>query len=90
MQQTPGYQGSPNAHFVWKLNKSLYGLIQSGRNWHNLLHQYLQDMNFEQSSADPCVFIKHVKNDVIILLIWIHDIIIAPSSKELMDDLSKN
>ena len=88
VQQPPGYQESPNAHLVWKLNKSLYGLKQSGRNWHNL-HQYLQDTDFEQSSADPCVFIKHIENDVIILLVWVDDIIIASSSKELMDDFKQ-
>ena len=89
VQQPPGYQESPNAHLVWKLNKSLYGLKQSGRNWHNLLHQYLQDMDFEQSSADPCVFIKHIENDVIILLVWVDYIIIASSSKEFMDDFKQ-
>ena len=73
-----------------KLNKSLYGLKQSGRNWHNLLHQYLQDMDFEQSSVDPCVFIKHIENDLIILLVWVDDIIITSSSKELMDDFKQN
>ena len=88
VQQPPGYQELPNAHLIWKLNKSLYGLKQSGRNWHNLLHQYLQDMDFEQSSADPCMFIKHIENDVIILLVWVDDIIIASSSKELKQKLS--
>ena len=89
VQQPPGYQESPNAHLVWKLKKSLYGLKQNGRNWHNVLHQYLQDMDFEQSSADPCVFIKHIENDVIILLVWVDDIIIASSFKELMDDFKQ-
>ena len=46
-------------------------------------------MNFEQSSADPCVFIKHIENDVIVLLVWVDDIITASSSKELLDDFKQ-
>ena len=36
VKQPPGYQQSRNP--VWKLKRSLYGLKQSGRNWHCLLH----------------------------------------------------
>ena len=43
---------------VWKLNKSLYGLKQSGRNWHTMLHEYLLELNFNPSSADACLYIK--------------------------------
>jgi len=83
VKQPPGYQQSPN--LVWKLKKSLYGLKQSGRNWHCLLHQYLREMNFLQSNADPCVFIQNAERGTTILLVWVDDIIIASSSKELMD-----
>ena len=33
-------------NLVRKLNKLLYGLKQSGRNWHNLLHNFLIDLGF--------------------------------------------
>ena len=84
VKQPPGYQQSPN--LVLKLKKSLYGLKQCGRNWHCSLHQYLREMNFLQSNADPCVFIQNVESGTTILLVWVDDIIIASSSKELMDN----
>ena len=84
VQQPPGCQQTPK--LVWKLKKSLYGLKQSGRNWHNLLHQYLQRIEFIQSNADPCVFIQKVTGRAIILLVWVDDIIITSNSKELMDN----
>ena len=43
-------------------------------------------MNFLQSNADPCVFIQNVESGTTILLVWVDDIIIASSSKELMDN----
>ena len=50
MRQPKGYELEGK---VWRLRKSLYGLKQSGRNWQNLLHDYLIELNFKQYSADP-------------------------------------
>ena len=63
VQQPQGYLADTN--LVWKLNKSLYGLKQSGRSWHNLLHQYLKEINFVQSYADPCMFVQQVEDNTI-------------------------
>jgi hypothetical protein len=51
---------------VWRLNKSLYGLAQSPRNF--FLHtkgQLIDKLGFTQSDADPCLFISR---DVICLI----------------------
>ena len=44
---------------VWKLKKSLYGLPQSGRNWHELIKSILLSDKFElnQMLTDTCLFI---------------------------------
>lgn len=48
---------------VCKLNKSLYGLKQSGRNWNQLLSDYLTDVGFVQNPADYCVYTKQVEKE---------------------------
>ena len=74
---------------VWKLNKSLYGLKQSGRNWHTMLHKYLLELNFNPSSADACLYIKRDNGETMILLIWVNDIIIAGSSNLAIDSIKQ-
>jgi len=56
MEQPEGFEkrGENGEKLVCKLNKSLYGLKQSGRNRNNMLHNYLISQNFSQSLADPC------------------------------------
>ena len=54
---------------VFKLNKSLYGLKQSGRNWNNLLCSYLCDIGFTQSNVDPCIYTKSESGNLTIVLV---------------------
>ena len=50
---------------VLKLKRSLYGLRQSPRNFFLHLKGKLEDQEFKQSTADPCLFIR---NDMICLV----------------------
>ena len=62
--------------FVWHLHKSLYGLKQSGRNWHLCLDDFLQSNNFIQSESDPCLYTRVTESSVIIILAWVDDLLI--------------
>ena len=75
---------------VWKLNKSLYGLKQSGRNWHSVLHDYLKELDFAQSSADPCVFTTRNERGTVILLVWVDDMIICASNETLLQEVKQH
>ena len=75
---------------VCKLNKFLYGLKQSGRNWNQLLHNFLTSKNFLQSVSDPCVYIRHYNHgELTILLIWVDDIIIASNSASTLREVKE-
>ena len=41
---------------VVRLNRSLYGLRQESRTWHNHLIVRMKSLGFEQCLADACVF----------------------------------
>ena len=87
MEQAKGYEVpcENNEPLVYKLNKSLYGLKQSGRNWNNLLSKEPIDNGFKHSLTDPYIFVKHDSNDIIILLIWVDDMILISRSTSLLD-----
>ncbi|KAF2345406.1 Reverse transcriptase RNA-dependent DNA polymerase [Trinorchestia longiramus] len=60
---------------VYKLKKSLYGIKQSGRNWNNLLHQFLVEQNFVQSLSDTCVYVRESDSGKVIIIVWVDDLI---------------
>ena len=52
----------PQSMYSIKLQRSLYGLKQSGRMWYNHLSQYLLKEGYVNNSICPCVFIKKTEN----------------------------
>lgn len=57
--------------------KSLYGLKQAARDWNTVYSDYLRELGFMQSRADPCLFTHHRG---ILLLVYVDDIAAASQS----------
>ena len=89
MSQPEGYvvENPNNGTLVCRLNKSIYGLKQSGRNWNILLHQFFTTNNLIQSANDPCVYSYRVASDIAFILIWVDDIVIAAISMKCMNKI---
>ena len=51
----------PRNMYSIKLQRSLYGLKQSGRIWYNRLSEYLFKERYVNNLICPCVFIKKSK-----------------------------
>lgn len=64
MKQPEGFEveSKTGEELVCKLNKSLYGLKQSGRNWNKMLNDFLIENDFVQNSTDHCVYSKQTGN----------------------------
>jgi hypothetical protein len=74
---------------VCRMKKSLYGLKQSPRCWNKKFTNSILAHKFKQSHADPCLFIRHGKNGIEILAIYVDDCILIghPSSIQEMKKL---
>ena len=81
VDQPPGFitHGKNGEELVLKLNKSLYGLKQSGRLWNEMLDNFLCNLKFERSHNDYCVYTRSEKGIKTIILIWVDDVLIASS-----------
>eukprot|EP00833_Pecoramyces_ruminatium_P005698 jgi/Orpsp1_1/1179730/evm.model.c7180000070562.1 len=68
----------------WLLNKSLYGLKQSGRNWNQTISNFLIDKGFIQSSVESCLFFKKHNNSLSCIIgLFVDDMIITGNHTEL-------
>ena len=52
------YNPTSRSMYSIKLQRSLYGLKQSGRMWYNRLSEYFLKEGFENNPICPCFFIK--------------------------------
>ena len=67
-----------------KLDRTLYGIKQAGRQWSAVLCQTLVDEDgLEQCRADPCVYRKMVK---LIFVVHVDDILVS-GEKEACEEL---
>ena len=67
------------------LNKSLYGLPQSGYNHHTRFVTQLLNLGFHQSKVDPCLFLLDKHGEHLKLVLWVDDAMVTTSSEELWE-----
>lgn len=66
-----------------KLQKSLYGLKQSGRMWYNRLSEYLLKERYRNDPVYRCVFIKGSGSEFIIIAAYVDDLNIIGTPTEI-------
>lgn len=89
MDLPPGIHSSiPNA--VCKLQKSIYGLKQTSRQWTEKLTLYLLSQGFQPSKNDYTMFTKKSLDSFIVLLIYVANIILASDSMFQIQQLKDN
>ncbi|KAG7527815.1 GAG-pre-integrase domain [Arabidopsis suecica] len=76
-------KGSRDQYCI-RLNKSLYGLKQSGRMWYNRLSDYLVREGYKNDPISPCIFIKKFTNKgFVIIAVYVDDLNILGTSGEI-------
>lgn len=65
-----GYRGSDN--LIACLDKTLYRLKQSARNWSNDVCAFLTSIGFRPSDADACVYTRVSTNTTLFSAVYVH------------------
>ena len=89
MEQPEGYVIPGKEDMVCKLKKSLYGLKQSPRCWNQAFTESLKSLNFTQSQAEPCIFIRRSSDEakLSIIALYVDDLIIVTTTEAEMNEI---
>ncbi|KAG7558728.1 Integrase catalytic core [Arabidopsis thaliana x Arabidopsis arenosa] len=84
MTQPDGFQVPGKEDHVCKLNKSLYGLKQSPRQWYKRFDSYMMELGYIRSPYDCCVYTSKLKDEsYVYLVLYVDDMLIA--AKQMCD-----
>ncbi|KAL0433194.1 UNVERIFIED_CONTAM: Retrovirus-related Pol polyprotein from transposon TNT 1-94 [Sesamum latifolium] len=81
MTQPEGFEVAGKENLACKLEKSLYGLKQSPRQWYKRFDKFMMGQTYTRSKYDHCVYLRKLQDgSFIYLLLYIDDMLIASKS----------
>ncbi len=83
-----GLRTPENEGMVCKLQKSLYGLKQSPRQWYAKIHDFLVGtLKFIASLNDPCLYVRKSESKILIIALYVDDLLIVGNCKSEITDI---
>ena len=86
MGQLKGYVVLGQEHKVCKLVKSLYGLKQTPKQWHENFDKVMLTHGYVINGADKCIYSKFINNEGVITCLYINDLLIFRTSLNVVHD----
>lgn len=87
MAQPEGFIDQEHPHYVCRLNKTVYGLKQSPREWYNTIKPVLVSVGVVPSHTDNGLFSGIVDGDIVLLAIYVDDIFIASCCLKVINEI---
>jgi hypothetical protein len=84
MAQSEGFAVEGKEHMWCKLKKSLYWLKQASRQWYIKFDEVIRSFGFTENKVDSCIYVKFKGKDFTILVVYIDDILLASSDKNIL------
>lgn len=82
--QPAGFEDPGHLGFVFRLTRSLYGLKQAPHAWYNRFAAYMLTLGFVEAKLDTSLFVYCHGTDLIYLLLYVDDIVLAAPSSDLL------
>jgi hypothetical protein len=67
------------------LKKTIYGLVQSAREFYNMLLSTLKSMGFTKNKSDPCLLTRWINGKVILIGIYVDDCIVVGKEDQIQE-----
>ena len=64
--------------------KSLYGLKQASKQWHEKFDNIMMSLGFKINECDQCVYIKDTKHGYVIVCLYVDDMLIVISDDKMI------
>ena len=91
MSQPMGFKTACKKNIVCKLNKSLYGLKQSPRQWYKCFDSFIRGKKNTHSHYDPCVYYNKLLGGAYIYLsLYVDDMLITFKNRSAIDKLKED
>nr|GEZ09704.1 retrovirus-related Pol polyprotein from transposon TNT 1-94 [Tanacetum cinerariifolium] len=87
--QPPGFVDLEFPDRVYKVEKALYGLHQAPKAWYETLSTYLLENGFRRGTINKTLFIKQIKNDILLVQVYVDDIIFGSIKKSLSTEFEQ-
>ncbi|KAH9140730.1 hypothetical protein AeRB84_015057 [Aphanomyces euteiches] len=89
MKQPPGYVQPGSENLVCRLNKSIYGLKQSSREWNSALDSYFKSQRFAQLKTDPCIYFRRTPQGLVLVGVYVDDFILLSTNVNILDSTKR-
>ena len=90
LYKVPGPDFEELQEHVLVIHKALYGLKSSDLRWSQRIHDIMQQLGFKLCKADPCVWLREMKNKHEYLAIYVEDLLIASEKpQQMIQDLKE-
>ena len=72
------------------VHKALHGLKSSGLGWSQRIHDIMLQLSFKPCKADPCVWLREMKDKYKYIAIYVDDLLIASEDpQKIIKDLKE-
>ena len=78
---------SEKGKLLMKLDKALYGCIQSAKLWYETLTEFLRSIGFKHNEVDSCVMMRREQRNCVLIAIFVDDILICATSMSAVNRL---
>nr|GEW20022.1 hypothetical protein [Tanacetum cinerariifolium] len=89
VSQPPGFMDPEFPYRVYNVEKALYALHQALRAWYETLSNYLLENGFRRGTIDKTLFIKKIKNDILLVQVYVDDIIFGSTKRSLSTEFKQ-